>query len=263
MTESPILARDGATWIPAPEAKGPFPGVHGGVICGALAAAMEGLALERAAGAPLSLAVHLMRAVPVAPFAITTRIVREGGRVVVLEAELVAEGKVSAVARATFARPLAIPGLAAPAPEPRDPGACPPFEFEVSYVEGRWLRHACEFRDAGKIVWARLIRPLALPETPLARIACLADWSTGITRPDGHADERVIASFPNLDLTIHLARPPVAGAGGWIGLEGAPYWQPSGVGFTETVLYDTFGVIGHASQSVLLFPRGRGNPKPD
>lgn len=254
MTLVPLLVRDGAALVPAPEAKGPFPGVHGGVVCGALASAMEALAAERAAGQPLSLAVNLMRAVAVAPFAVAARIVREGGRALVLEAELTAEGKACAMARALFAKPLAIPRLKAPRGAPADPARCPPFDFDVTYVEGTWLRHACDFRRGGDIIWTRLLRPLVLPETPLARVACLADWSTGITRPDGHDEDRAVASFPNLDLTIHLARLPAADDG-WVGLAGTPYWQPSGLGITETTLHDSAGVIGQASQSVLLFPR--------
>ena len=50
MAVSPILTRDGDVWAPAPEGKGPFAGQHGGVVAGAIAATMEGLAAERDAG---------------------------------------------------------------------------------------------------------------------------------------------------------------------------------------------------------------------
>ena len=63
MTGPPLLSRDGNVWTPAPEAKGPFPGLHGGSGAGA----MEGLAAERDAGQPLSLHAHFLRPVPVAP----------------------------------------------------------------------------------------------------------------------------------------------------------------------------------------------------
>ena len=135
----------------------------------------------------------------------------------------------------------------------------PAAPFRPSFIEGAWLGDVCEFRGSGDaIVWVRLTCPLTLPPTPLAYVACLADWSSGTSKPDGF-ETPVVGSFPNADLSLHMARlPDLPADAAWVGLEGTPRWYANGLGYTATTLHDRLGPFGQAAQALLLNPVERG-----
>ena len=255
MALSPILTRDGGVWTPAPEARGPFAGQHGGCVTGAMVATMESMAAERGAGQPLSLHASFLRPVPVAPVEVKTTVVREGERVLVIAAELFADGKLSAQSRVIFGQALDIPGLEEPAPAPAEPTEHPEVYLRPTNAAGPWLGDATEFRKTREgMYWLRLTRPLVATEAPLAYAAALADFSTGLSRPDGW-EKPVVGAFPNADISVHLVRPPELADGGWVGLGSAAQWSPRGLGFTETTLHDRRGRFGSCVQAVVLMPQ--------
>ena len=58
--------------------------------------------------------------------------------------------------------------------------------------------------------------------------------------------------FPNVDLTLHLHRQPVAGP---VGLDTTVVFGADGLGLTETVLHDGTGPVGRAAQVLTVRPR--------
>ena len=56
-------------------------------------------------------------------------------------------------------------------------------------------------------------------------------------------------SFPNTDLTISLHRDPV---GDWFGSKSVSHWQPTGIGLSDSELFDVEGSVGRATQSLIL-----------
>jgi hypothetical protein len=58
-------------------------------------------------------------------------------------------------------------------------------------------------------------------------------------------------AFPNLDLTLHLLRPPV---GEWIGFDTTVSFGATGLGLTSTVLHDLDGPIGTVAQTLTVRP---------
>ena len=95
--------------------------------------------------------------------------------------------------------------------------------------------------------WMRMRVPLVAGEepTPLQRVLAAADSGNGISSA---LDYRPYV-FINVDLTVHLHRPP---AGEWVCLESITVPEPSGVGMTDTRLWDESGPIGRAAQSLLV-----------
>ncbi|WP_449348400.1 thioesterase family protein [Streptomyces shaanxiensis] len=79
------------------------------------------------------------------------------------------------------------------------------------------------------------------PSGPVASYLALVDTANGIAvrQPPGQW------MFPNVDLTVHLHRPP---RGPWTGLDTTVTFGPSGQGLTSTVLHDLDGPVGHAQQ---------------
>jgi hypothetical protein len=84
--------------------------------------------------------------------------------------------------------------------------------------------------------------------SPLQRLAAAADFGNGISS---------ILSwdtymFINPDLTVYIERPPV---GEWICLRAETRIAPGGIGLSESVLYDSQGRVGRATQALLVAPR--------
>ncbi|GAA4811163.1 thioesterase family protein [Nocardioides caeni] len=107
-----------------------------------------------------------------------------------------------------------------------------------------------EDRGPGRArTWVRTAHGLVEGEevTRLAAAAGLFDIGNGLAvRAD---PQRVM--FPNLDLTAHLFRTPVAG---WLGFDTSVSFGPAGVGLTSTVLHDEQGPIGTMAQSLTVRP---------
>jgi Acyl-CoA thioesterase N-terminal domain/Acyl-CoA thioesterase C-terminal domain len=246
MTASPVCTFDGTHWVPGPLAKGPFPGLHGGVVGGLLAAEMEKTSHENGGGMGLQMSLSLLRPTPMEPVAISVRTLRQGRRSLQLSAELVADGKICAVASALFLTPEMLPFVEE---EPAERVPVSGKDFHVGRRMGQpWFADACEMRrEEGGRIWMRHINPVVDGMGPLTRVLSLADWATGLSRPDWVDGEKVV--FPNPEISIHLHRPP---AGAWLGVASQPFWNASGLGITASDLYDEAGYLGRATQPVVL-----------
>jgi hypothetical protein len=86
------------------------------------------------------------------------------------------------------------------------------------------------------------------PATPIQRLAAAADFGAGLsgTLPR----ERYL--FINVDLTVYVERRPV---GEWICLDSQTRIARDGIGVAESVLYDSRGRVGRATQALLVAPR--------
>ena len=58
--------------------------------------------------------------------------------------------------------------------------------------------------------------------------------------------------FINTDLSVHLHRPP---AGEWVCLDSVTRPESSGLGLSDTALFDEQGPIGRAAQTLLVRAR--------
>jgi acyl-Coa thioesterase superfamily protein/acyl-CoA thioesterase superfamily protein len=214
---------------------------------------------------------EILRPVPIAALRVEARIVRPGRSVELVEASL-ADGEGDIVrARAWRIREAEVdvpPGLAStdlgegsgsvlsgePIPGPgegRDTGFFATGQ-DVGYhtaMDYRFVRG--EFTEPGPATtWMRMRQPLVAGEepTPLQRVAVAADTGNGISATLDYG--RFL--FINVDLTIHLARPP---EGEWVCLEAVTIPERTGVGLTDTALHDERGPIGRAAQTLLVAER--------
>ena len=81
--------------------------------------------------------------------------------------------------------------------------------------------------------------------SPFQRICPLADCGNAISR---NADPTSIA-FMNTDLTVLLHRPPV---GEWLGMDSVSRWEPTGIGMSDSLLFDDLGPVGRALQTLII-----------
>lgn len=227
-------------------------------------AALLGRAVEHRAGARDDMRVarltfDIVRPVPVAALTVTTRPVRSGRSVEVVEAELGPDGgptvmRVTAllIRTADGAAP-SVPAGPAEVGDPETATAMPFFSVPYEgYHTGMDFRFSAgSFTSPGPATcWFRMKVPLVEGETPsaLTRVLVAADTGNGISAtldPRRHL-------FVNTDLTVHLYRYP---AGEWVCLAARTAIEADGIGLTDTTLADRAGVIGRAAQSLYVAAR--------
>ncbi|WP_037310816.1 thioesterase family protein [Ruegeria halocynthiae] len=99
-----------------------------------------------------------------------------------------------------------------------------------------------------KTVWMRT-PPLLKDEaqSPIQALCPLADCGNGISWNAPTTE----MGFMNTDLTVQIHREPTSD---WLASDSVCHWQPSGIGMSQSVLYDTKGAVATALQTLVLFP---------
>ena len=229
---------------------------HGGPPSALLARAIE----QRSQREDMIIArmtVDILGAIPVGELSVSSRVLRPGRSVELVEAVLSAGGR--EVARAQAWRVLrTTQEIAQPQPVP----TAPPLPAESTplaaggWVDGylsavEWRFAAGTFGQPGPgAAWTRLRHQLVPGEqpSPLQRVLTVADSGNGIS------SELDLTSwhFINPELTVHLHREAV---GEWICLDAQTTISPGGVGLATSVLSDLDGPIGVGAQSLLIAQR--------
>jgi hypothetical protein len=247
MPNQPFFTRDGARLIPNRPARGPWTAgtLHGRVIIGLL-----GAEIERQHGdpayMPARLTVDMYKAPGMAPLEVVTRVVRDGYRIKVIDAEMISEGQSAGRATCQLLRRTANPpgqvwtppGWEVPRPDDiPDPGPGP------STMDGLWALRPI----SGQIgvygqrrTWMKEVRELVGGEavTPFGRVAMGCDYAS----PLANAGDNGLG-YINSDLTLYLHRTPVTE---WVGFESVDHGATDGVAIGECFLYDEQGRIGSA-----------------
>lgn len=231
---------------------------HAGPPC-----ALLGRALDRAGGLDEArvarITFDILAPVPIAVLSCSTEVVRPGRSIELIEGTLSHDGMELIRARAWRIRTKAVeldeqapPGDPPPGPETAAAGDYFPTEWEVGYHAAMDMRSlAGGYTEPGPArVWMRMRVPLLEGEdpSPLDRLLVAADCGNGVSSP---LDYRRYL-FINTDLSVALRRAP---AGEWICLDAITYAEADGVGLTDTTLLDGRGLVGRASQSLLVSER--------
>ena len=202
---------------------------------------------------------EFLRPVPLSPLDLRTRVLRDGKRVQLVEATLLADEL--DVARATGLR-IRTEAVSAPdgAPEPPAHGGPtdgallePPGERATSFAwNAMEIRFTVgSFWEVGPaFAWFRLRFPLVPGEapSPLQRLAAAGDFGNGIATAVSWRTH----VFINPDLTLYVERLP---EGEWVGLDAATRVGDAGVGVSDSALYDERGRVGRAQQGLFVAER--------
>jgi hypothetical protein len=234
---------------------------HGGPPIALVLGAIERAAAELQMTHIARLTANLLRPIPIAELSIEVGCDYAGRNAAHLSARLYGEGKevarFTALAQRRIDQPVSagLPGHPLPH-APRSPEGLPPSRFAFAHRYVGYFDLVDTRVAAGKLfggpstIWFRLNHPIVAGEMPSVyqRVAVAADSGNGISAV---LDLRHYV-FVNSDLTINLLRCP---RGEWVCLEARTLLGDEGSGLAESVLYDTDGVIGRATQS--LFVRKR------
>jgi acyl-Coa thioesterase superfamily protein/acyl-CoA thioesterase superfamily protein len=234
---------------------------HGGPPSALAARVME--AYQRAEHQRLaSVAVDILRPVPIGLLTTRTRIVRPGRRVTLLETVLESAGQEVLHARGwrlekSFSPPSDTGDAAALPAIPAERSATP-IEFPGAVTDGYvsamdWRYVAGSQAEPGPAAaWLRPTIPLLPGEelSPMCRALLAADSGSGISA----VLDPFRFIFLNVDLKVVLERDP---AGEWLLLDAATTVGPAGSGQAVSTLSDRSGRCGRALQTLLVAPRDR------
>ncbi|HEY8617036.1 acyl-CoA thioesterase domain-containing protein [Phenylobacterium sp.] len=259
MSNEPFFRIDGEHYLPTPACRGPWDpnSLHGRVIIGLLGHEIERLHGDPAF-IPARLTVDMYRLPDMSPVSVTTRVVREGRRIKVIDAEFISGGK--SAGRATcqlLRRTEPTPGTVWKpdnwdAPRPPD---IPPPEDRRAGMGGMWAMRPITgaFGTVGpRRTWMSEVREMVegRPWTPFGRVAVAADFAS----PFANAGDKGL-EYINSDITVYLHREPVTE---WVGFEVINHGSADGVAIGECFLYDEQGPIGSASCCALAQARKLG-----
>lgn len=202
---------------------------------------------------------EILRPVPIARLEARAEIVRPGRNVELVEGALTHDGQDVIRARAWRIRTAELdldrdPDEPDPPPGPDEGGESDffPVPWDVGYhtaVEMKLVRGA--FVEPGPATaWIRMRVPLIEGErpSPRDRVLVAADSGNGVSAA---LDYRAW-TFINTDLTVNLRRLP---EGEWVCLDAVTYADRHGIGMSDTRLHDQRGMIGRATQALLIAPR--------
>lgn len=183
-------------------------------------------------------------------FTITTRVIRPGRTIELIESKFDAEGRTCIVAhtwRMVTEDTTAIKGLEdTPIPHPDDL----PAWKGMSVWGGGYIDSVRDHIKIGKHrpgkgqIW--ISNNLEMVEgqqtSSFVKLMGMVDTMNGVVvRQKG----KFTHIFPNLDLQIHLYRIPT---GRWLGLDAQQQYGTHGIGLTNAVLHDEKGPFGQATQ---------------
>jgi Thioesterase-like superfamily len=263
MKNQPFFTKDRDAFIPTSVANGPWDpnSLHGRVIIGLLA-----FEIEQRHGSddfvPARLTVDMFRLPNMAPIEVKTKLVRDGLRIKVVEAEFFSGGTSMARASCQLLRKTEnAPGnvwsppnwdVPKPAeiPKPTDPRLG---------MNGKWTTRpiAGHMGSLGeRRLWMSEVRELVqgIPMTPFVHVATGADFAS----PFANAGDQGLG-YINSDVTIYLHRLPVTN---WIGFEVVNHHATDGIAIGECWLYDEQGPIGTSTVAALAQRKPMTNPPP-
>jgi Thioesterase-like superfamily len=253
LQNQPFFTRDGDDFLPTAVANGPWDpkSLHGRVIIGLFA-----FVIEQRHGTddfvPARLTVDMFR-LPnlMTPIEVRTRLIRDGLRIRVVEAEFVAGGVAMARASCQLLRKTENPQGKVWSPPNWD--APPPTAITAPTdpklgMHGKWTTRPIvgAMGSLGpRRLWMSEVRELVAgtPLTPFVRVAVAADFASPFANAGDHG-----LGFINSDVTLYLHRLPVTQ---WIGFEVVNHHATDGVAVGECWLYDEQGPIGTSTVAAL------------
>ena len=228
--------------------------MHGVATSGALGRAVEHAAIElgRDDLQPARFTVDLFKAPSMSPCSTRAEILREGPRILVVDAELIQDEECVARARALFLKPGETPSGVVwsdeeiPQPPPVD--IAPPTEephVPFFFSDAGWSQDFTVHQNAGRKQMWQITLPVVLGETttPFQGLAGAADSTSMVVNWGSEGVQHI-----NTDITLSISRLPT---GREVGLSALSWYANAGIATGTAVLFDRHGVLGTSTVTSL------------
>ncbi|GAB3476490.1 thioesterase family protein [Nocardiopsis coralliicola] len=253
----PAGHRSGALrYRPTPHAGGAWdPGeLHFSPLGGLLVHAVDRHTADRPGLVPARISFDILGRLALEECTIRVATLRPGRTIELVEATAEIGGRTAVRARAwMLARgdtAAVAGGAAAPLPHPETLAARPLTDvWPGGYIASLQVCPVGEPLPGRTATWVTTPLDLVAGEevSATAAFVALVDTANGVAVRESPKEWM----FPNVDLTVHLHRPPRAG---WTGLDTTVVFGPDGQGLTSSVLHDTAGPVGQAQQILTVRP---------
>lgn len=252
--------RDGDTYLPLPLAQSLWRSdqMHGVAVSGLLARALEAavVAAGRHELVPARYHVDLFRPARMTATTASASVVREGPRLMLVDAVVEQDGEVVARGSATFLRPTVNPdgqvwAAGDPPTMPPDDLIRPQGEHHVPFFasDKPWSDNFGEHQNAGRHQTWQTAMPIVLDEecTPFQAVASIADATSMVTNWGSGG-----VQFINTDIGLVLSRLP---DGVVLGLRTVDHVAADGIAAGAAEVFDRHGPIGMATVSSIANAR--------
>ncbi|WP_201574510.1 thioesterase family protein [Psychrobacter sp. H8-1] len=203
------------------------------------------------------ISLDILGLIPLDEFTITTRCIRPGKTIELIESVMSSGGRDSIIARAWR---LITQDTSIIAGLEDDYATYHPDELSVwegmkgwpgGFVKSVHLVANSERRAGKGMVWVtnNIQMVEGEPTTDLVHLLGMVDLANGIVPRLGLELDDLQWIFPNTDLQIHMHRVP---KGSWLGIEAVQQYGNDGIGITSAVLHDVHGPFGRSEQILTL-----------
>lgn len=206
--------------------------------------------------------LDILGLIPLDEFIITTRCIRSGKTIELIEAVMSSGGRDCIIARAWRLITQDTSSIAGLEDEfaSHQPDELPVWEgmkgWPGGFIESVRLVSAPNRRAGCGMIWVTndLEMVAGVPTSDLVHLLGMVDTANGVVPRLGIELSKAEWMFPNTDLQIHMHRLP---QGRWIGIEAVQQYGTDGIGLTSAVLHDIYGPFGRSEQILTLRPMPR------
>lgn len=205
------------------------------------------------------ISLDILGRIPLAESTITTRFIRTGKTIELIESVLSCRGRDCIIARAwrlMTQDTRAIAGIE-DAVAPYQPEQLPEWQemhkWPGGYIKSLRLVSAPNRRPGRGMVWVTTDVEMVAgePTDDVTHLMGMVDTANGIVPRTGLGLDEAQWMFPNTDLQIHMHRLP---EGRWLGIDAVQQYGSDGIGLTSAVLHDINGPFGRSEQILTVRP---------
>ncbi|PAT62912.1 thioesterase family protein [Psychrobacter sp. JB193] len=208
------------------------------------------------------ISLDILGLIPLDDFTITTRCIRPGKTIELIEAVMSSRGRDAIIARAWRLMTQDTSEIAGiedqqSAHKPEDLSAWDGMKgWPGGFIESVRLVTDTQRRPGRGMIWITNDVEMVegIPTDDLVHLLGMVDTANGVVPRVGLGLSKLEWMFPNTDLQIHMHRKP---QGRWLGIDAVQQYGDDGIGLTSAILHDTQGPFGRSEQILTIRPMPR------
>ena len=208
------------------------------------------------------ISLDILGLIPLDDFTVTTRCIRPGRTIELIEAVMSSRGRDAIIARAwrLITQDTSVIAGLEDQKSIYKPEALPAWDgmkgWPGGFIESVRLVAEPNRRPGKGMVWMTndIDMVEGMPTHDMVHLLGMADTANGVVPRLGLGMAKLEWMFPNTDLQIHMHRAP---QGRWLGIEAVQQYGTDGIGISSAILHDTQGPFGRSEQILTIRPMPR------